>query len=57
LGTFLLGTLAQRLVAHASCDVLVLPKAFASGGRRQARDGVRALAFDARQRPRPKPAA
>jgi nucleotide-binding universal stress UspA family protein len=58
MGTFLLGTLAQRLVAHASCDVLVLPKAVASAGRKHAHDvRERALAFDGKHRARPKPAA
>ena len=59
LGKFLLGTLAQRLVAHASCDVLVLPDEAGAGER----DPARASAGDAvtalrrRQRTRPKPAS
>jgi nucleotide-binding universal stress UspA family protein len=51
-GTFLLGTLAQRLVAQAHCDVLVVPNAASAGDARRTR-AARALAANARAKPRP----
>nr|HET7857592.1 universal stress protein [Caldimonas sp.] len=56
MASFLLGTPAQRLVAHASCDVLVLPKAAAAAARRHARERRRA-AIDARRQAKASPAA
>lgn len=59
MGTFLLGNLAQRLVAQAACDVLILPTAVADAANGETRDvrGRRiAFAIDARTRARPKTA-
>jgi nucleotide-binding universal stress UspA family protein len=59
LGKFLLGSLAQRLVAHASCDVLVLPDEAGAGEHdpAPARAGDAVIALRRRQRTRPKPAS
>jgi nucleotide-binding universal stress UspA family protein len=56
MASFLLGTPAQRLVAHASCDVLVLPKAVAAAARKHARERRR-MAIDARRQAKATPAA
>jgi nucleotide-binding universal stress UspA family protein len=54
MASFLLGTPAQRLVAHASCDVLVLPRAAAAAARKHARERRRA-AIDARRQAKATP--
>ena len=55
-GKFLLGTLAQRLIAQSHCDVLVVPKAPGTSEAKQARAASRAahaIAASTRAKPRP----
>jgi nucleotide-binding universal stress UspA family protein len=56
-GKFLLGTLAQRLLAHAHCDVLVVPNRAPADAFTRSRAARRAAARAMGVRARPRPAA